>query len=206
MMIIISGFYDYHHSRSLQAMKVSEVRQSMVQHMTPLLAQKGLQGASFTEVLKASGAPRGSLYHHFPGGKDELVLAAVEAAGNEVVQFLDRLEGQTAETVVRGFLRLWHNVLTGSDLSAGCAVVAVTVAADSVALRQSAAVVFSAWRVRLAGLLVKGGVAEMRAPALAALIVAGAEGAVALARAEGSTVPFDLAATELVAMVRASLG
>jgi len=58
-----------------------DTRQKMIERAAILLAQKGLQGASFSEVLEASGAPRGSLYHHFPGGKDELVLAAVALAG-----------------------------------------------------------------------------------------------------------------------------
>ena len=50
-----------------------------------LLAQKGVQGTSFMDVLEATGAPRGSLYHHFPGGKDELVLAAMDEASREAL-------------------------------------------------------------------------------------------------------------------------
>ncbi len=50
------------------------VKQRMIREAALALARKGLQRASFSEVLEASGAPRGSLYHHFPGGKGELVL------------------------------------------------------------------------------------------------------------------------------------
>ena len=57
------------------------VRAEMVAGATRLLARKGLEGTSFAEVLAAAGAPRGSTYHHFPGGKRELVQEAVELAG-----------------------------------------------------------------------------------------------------------------------------
>ena len=104
------------------------VKQSMIERTAVLLAKKGLQGASFSEILEASGAPRGSLYHHFPGGKDELVLAALEHAGNQAMGALDRLSGKPAREIAEGFLSLWRSVLARSDFSAGCAVVAVTVA------------------------------------------------------------------------------
>ena len=100
-------------------------------------------------MLEASGAPRGSLYHHFPGGKDELVLAAVRLAGDQALAALDRVSGQSAGDVARTFAALWRVVLSMSGFAAGCAVVAVTVATDSPALLESAAEVFRDWRSRL---------------------------------------------------------
>ena len=64
------------------------VRDQMVDSAVILLAKHGLDGTSFTEVLTASGAPRGSIYHHFPGGKDELIAAAIEVAGARAVALL----------------------------------------------------------------------------------------------------------------------
>ena len=55
-----------------------EVRKGMVEGAMALLARRGLHATSFSEVLAATGAPRGSLYHHFPGGKDQLVAEAVD--------------------------------------------------------------------------------------------------------------------------------
>src|SRR5271154_6965956 len=115
-----------------------EIKQRMIARTAVLLAKKGLQGTSFSEVLEASGAPRGSLYHHFPGGKDELVLAALGAAGDQAMAVLDSLAGQPATEVAQTFIALWRMVLAKSDFAAGCAVVAVTVAADSAALREAA--------------------------------------------------------------------
>src|SRR5271156_5740088 len=103
----------------------------MIERTAVLLAKKGLQGASFSEILEASGAPRGSLYHHFPGGKDELVLGALDMANGWAMALLGRAAGRPATEVALAFTELWRMVLSRSDFSAGCAVVAVTVAADS---------------------------------------------------------------------------
>src|SRR6202167_3250427 len=58
----------------------SDVRSRMVEGAVRLLATKGVEGTSFAEVLDATGSPRGSVYHHFPGGKPELLHAALDLA------------------------------------------------------------------------------------------------------------------------------
>ena len=83
----------------------------MIEQAVILLARKGPQGASFNEVLQASGAPRGSLYHHFPGGKDELVLAAMDAAGQRAAALLGPVRGQPADKAAEAFISLWRAVL-----------------------------------------------------------------------------------------------
>jgi len=174
----------------------------MIDHTVVLLAKKGLQGASFTELLQASGAPRGSLYHHFPGGKDELVLAAMDAASQRAASLLEPLRGQPADKVAERFIAFWRAVLTHSGLEAGCAVLAVTVASDAPELRERAGQIFRIWRSLLASLLHDGGVPIERADGLATTLIAACEGAVALARAEGSLAPFDLTAAEQLRAVR----
>jgi AcrR family transcriptional regulator len=166
----------------------------MVEGAVKVLARRGLQATSFSEVLEVSGAPRGSIYHHFPAGKDELVLAALGAAGTVAIDLLDRKAGAPAVEVAAWFLHIWREVLVRSNLEAGCAVLAVTVAADSPELRTAAADVFRTWRHRLAELLEQGGLAAADADGLAALLIAASEGAVAVSRAEQSLEPFDLVA------------
>jgi TetR/AcrR family transcriptional regulator, lmrAB and yxaGH operons repressor len=177
----------------------------MIDHAVVLLAQKGLQGTSFNEVLQASGAPRGSLYHHFPGGKAELVLAAMDAASGRAEALLGPVRGQPADKVAETFIALWRAVLTRSGFEAGCAVLAVTVTSDSAELRERAAQIFRTWRALLAGILNEGGIPLKRADGLAAMLISTCEGAVALSRAEGSLTPFELAATELVRAVREAM-
>jgi TetR/AcrR family transcriptional repressor of lmrAB and yxaGH operons len=180
------------------------IKQAMIERTAVLLAKKGLQGASFSEILEASGAPRGSLYHHFPGGKDELVLAALEHAANQALGVLDRLAGKPAREVAEGFLSLWRSVLARSDFSAGCAIVAVTVAAESEDLRARAAEILRSWREKLVTLFVASGIPKKKARGLAASLVAACEGGVILARAERSFEPFDLVAAEQLAMIEAA--
>lgn len=178
----------------------SDARQKMIESAVTLLAIRGLQGTAFSDVLERSGAPRGSIYHHFPAGKDELVDAAIELAGERALRVLDAVEGAPPVEVTRYFLELWRQVLTRSNLRAGCAVLAVTVATDSPDLLDHAASVFRAWRGRLAELYVGAGVEPTAATRLAATLVAASEGAVVISRAERSLDPFEAVAAQLVEM------
>jgi TetR/AcrR family transcriptional regulator, lmrAB and yxaGH operons repressor len=182
------------------------VKTKMIERTALLLATKGLQGTSFTEILEQSGAPRGSLYHHFPGGKDELVLAALKLAGNHALARMEALRGRPAPEIAKGFIGLWRELLIKSNFSAGCAVVAVTVAADSREFLEATGSTFEAWQTLLADLLATGGVHKARSPALAASLIAACEGAVVMARAMRSPVPFDLVAAEQLATITAAAG
>jgi TetR/AcrR family transcriptional regulator, lmrAB and yxaGH operons repressor len=92
----------------------------------------------------------GSLYHHLPGGKDDLVLHALDAAGGRAATVLDGLSGQPADVVAERFISLWRAVLTRSGFTAGCSLLAVTVATDSEPLLDKAGTIFAAWTVRSA--------------------------------------------------------
>src|SRR6187399_477784 len=100
----------------------------MIESAVILLATRGLQGTAFSDVVERSGAPRGSIYHHFPAGKDELVEAAIHLAGERALGVLDAVDGQPPRAVTAFFLDVWRAVLVRSGLRAGCAVLAVTVA------------------------------------------------------------------------------
>jgi AcrR family transcriptional regulator len=174
----------------------------MVEGAARLLATNGLQGTSFSEVLELTGAPRGSVYHHFPQGKDQLVTAAVQLAGSRALAAVDEWSGRTPVQVTEAFLDLWRSVLVRSHLRAGCAVLAVTVATDSPDLLGAAADVFRAWRTKLASVFEEGGLGPAHAAGFAATLVAASEGAVVLSRAEESMDAFELVADYLVTEAR----
>jgi TetR/AcrR family transcriptional repressor of lmrAB and yxaGH operons len=173
-------------------MAQGDVRAKMVKGAAGLLATKGVEGTSFAEVLALTDAPRGSIYHHFPGGKSELVHAALDLVSTRALAMMESRRGSSAEVIVEQFLDLWRQLLDRSELTAGCAVVAVTVAGSDTDLLDHAGAIFQDWTVHLAGLLVDGGVAEDSARQLALMIIAATEGAVALCRAERSREPFDV--------------
>ena len=167
-----------------------------------LLATRGLQGASLAEILELADAPRGSVYHHFPGGKDELISAAVELAGRRSLDTLGGLDGQPPAVVADRFFAAWRELLIRSRFRAGCSVLAVTVAADSHELITRSGAVFDAWRDRLAELLSAGGMMSMDARRAATTLIAMSEGAVVMSRAAGSIEPLDIVAAQFRAQLQ----
>src|SRR5437773_730026 len=188
----------------MEARVARDARARMVRSAADLLARRGLQATSFSEVLEHSGAPRGSVYHHFPKGKEQLIGSALDLAGERAIDLLNRKAGAPADEVAAWFLHIWREVLIRSDFDAGCAVLAVTVATDSAPLRERAATVFRSWRRRLAELLEAGGLASREADRFAPALIATSEGAVALSRAEQRPEPFDLAAEHLLEQIHRS--
>ncbi len=179
-------------------MAKGEVRARMVSGAVRLLAEHGPPGASFGDVLEATGASRGSTYHHFPGGKREMYTAALDLASDRALATIEDVRGQPARAVVARFIEMWRSLLTGADLRLGCAVLAVAVAGDDEQVVDHAGLIFRTWREQMTSLLVDGGCTASRAPALAALTIASMEGAVAIARSEGDLTHFDLTAMELL--------
>ncbi len=183
-------------------------RERMIQSAGTLLRERGLAGTSFREVLAHSGAPRGSIYHHFPEGKNQLVEEAVRAAGEAGGQMIaaGSATGDPVATL-RTFIRLWGLGLEASDYEAGCPLVAVTTAAstDEPGLRAAAAGAFGTWHDALAAGLRDAGLSRARARRLATTILAAVEGAVILCRAEHSGRPLKDVGAELELLLRAAL-
>ncbi len=127
-----------------------------------------LQSTSFSEVLAHTGAPRGSVYHHFPDGKGTQRSSAQRSTlpGAFLVGALEQKAGASAEATTDHFLAIWRAVLTRSDCGAGCAVLAVTVATDAPELMAHATEVFRSWRTRLGTLLQQGGLTPAILPGL----------------------------------------
>lgn len=178
-----------------------DVRERMVAGATKLLASKGLQATSFSEVIELTETPRGSIYHHFPGGKDELVLAALDEAERRMLDALAAAGPASAETVLQAVVGIWRDLLSTTEVTTGCAAVAVTVATDTEALLDASARVFETWTERLTDLFADAGLAEDKARGFASTVLATVEGAVVIARAKRSLEAYD----ESVALLRVLL-
>jgi TetR/AcrR family transcriptional regulator, lmrAB and yxaGH operons repressor len=180
----------------------NDVRTKMVEGTVRLLALNGVEGTSFAEVLAATGAPRGSIYHHFPGGRTELLHAALDLASTRGLAAIEKTRGQRPKIVVARFLELWRELLDRSNLSSGCAVLAVTVASGDDELLEHAGTIFRTWTDRLAELFTVGGMKKPLARELAVTVIAATEGAVALSRAQRSRDPFDHVAAVLTRLAQ----
>jgi AcrR family transcriptional regulator len=170
------------------------------------LQHHGLAGMSFTEVLAGSGAARGAIYHHFPGGKRQLVEEAAERQGRQVLAHLTALAERPARSprdVVEAFVDLARPVVAAASEGGGCAVAAVTTRldADSADLCRVAATAFGSWVDQLAGALATAGMPTAAAADLAALLVTMLEGAQVLCRASGDLEHFERAARAALAVV-----
>jgi AcrR family transcriptional regulator len=174
-------------------------RQRMIQSAALLMRERGIEATSFTDVLELSGAPRGSIYHHFPDGKSQLVEEATKYAGDYVAGGLAAaLAGDSPVDAFKRFASLWRGILAESNFGAGCPVVAATLEGDrSPGARDAAGAAFARWEELLGGAIESQGVEAKRASSLATLIVAAIEGGVILSRAEQSIEPLERVVVEL---------
>jgi AcrR family transcriptional regulator len=167
----------------------------MVRSAAALIARDGLRGTGMREVADDAGAPRGSIRHHFPGGKDELTLDALSWMGALVRDRLAGVAGASgparAAAVLAAFVEMWREALTDTGLAAGCSIAAVVHDTDDPALLSRASVVFTSWRDPFRTALLADGASQETAEVLATTVLAGLEGAVILCRAERSLVPLE---------------
>lgn len=158
-----------------------------------LLAEKGYAGMELRDVAERGNAPRGSIYHHFPGGKRQL---AAEAAALEGAQTKRAIEKALDERGVRATLALFGEIfrrrVTNHPERIGCPVAAAALARpEDPALAAAATAAFQGWEQPIASALKKEGVSVARAEAFAGLVVSAIEGGLLRARAAGSQAPLD---------------
>lgn len=177
--------------------------------MRVALQRRGYHGIGLAELLQAANAPKGVLYHHFPGGKTELAVVAIEDALERVLSSLEQLLGASPDRT-QG-LGLWLDAacerLHNSGFQDGCPLAAVALESkpEDLQLRQAIANAFSAIRTLLATSFVRAGLAEEESASLAALVVATYEGALIQARVAGNGEPMKQGTRLLLALIRQRL-
>jgi AcrR family transcriptional regulator len=196
----------------------SETRNKMVAGAADLLSRRGMHGTSLREVVRHTDTPRGSIGYHFPGGKAQLIAAAVQLAQRDVADALERVFREYgAAAGLRKMFELRAAALADSCFEAGCPVLVVAVerytddskqapdAATQQQLLAAAHQAFSHWQHIIAAALARDGIAPERAQRLAALAISASEGAVALCRAALSLQALQEVAEEMVQLVQAAV-
>lgn len=177
--------------------------------MLNALRTRGFHGVGLNELLADAQAPKGVLYHHFPGGKTELALASIAVVVDQTTRGLDKLLRLHADPVQA--LELWmaeaEKTLAGSGYERGCplATIALESTSQDALIRDAIAQGFTAIRATLARALQTRGIEPARANSLAALIVSAYEGALIQARVAGSSGPLRDTSRTMLEIIRASL-
>ena len=178
-----------------------DTRTRMIETTARLLQHRGYYGTSLSDILEASAAPRGSLYFHFPGGKDELVLEATRRAVEETTDALRQslADAKTPGAGVRAFMEAAAGLMRQSDYTFGCPVAPVILdaAGGQPELAQLCRRAFEDWVGMLQARFTAAGIPKKRAQALALLVCAAIEGLLLFARAYRDCGPLLTVAAEL---------
>ena len=189
----------------------SRTRDRVVQAMASLVGRHGFAGTGLKLVAAESGAPFGSIYHHFPGGKEELAAEALRwsAAGYAaLVQSVLDEPADDAAAAVRHAFEQAGVTLAAIDFTDACpvATVALEVASSNDALRQVTAEIFEGWLRDLDRWFAGAGATADQARQLSTLLLASLEGGFLLSRAARDATPLALLGTAVAAHVATVLG
>jgi len=186
----------------------SDSKDRMITAARRLFREHGYVGTALSEVVTESAAPRGSLYFHFPGGKEELATEVALVHAADTIAHINRAAGttSTAAELIAAFIGRPRDELVASGYREGCAVAPIVIetAPASATLTDTTRRGFQDVIATLAARLSEKGVPEGRAGQLALNAVTAMEGALILGRVLRSPEPFDAAITELTASADAA--
>jgi AcrR family transcriptional regulator len=174
-------------------------RERLLATASDLVRQHGVAGTGLAELLEKSGTARGSIYQHFPEGKDQLIEAATDIAG-EVMRgdAWSTAPAADAQGVVRQVVDRARTTLRAEGFSRGCPVVAAAVAGpDHDRVVRAASRAFATWTEDLAAALRAAGLPRASATSFASVLISAVEGAIVQSRAQQSTKPLDAVADHL---------
>lgn len=176
-------------------------KERLTESMLQLIQTSGYSGTGLNAVIDHAAAPKGSVYFHFPDGKEGLGVAAVELAAKQFGTLIAEAAASSggAAGAARAAIEALTNIVSESDFKLGCPVSVVTLemGAESERLRSACASAFESWIVPTAALLEAGGVDAREAHSLATVVVSTIEGAVIVSRAMKTTQPL-IAAADVV--------
>jgi AcrR family transcriptional regulator len=175
-----------------------------------LFSRRGYAGTGLKAILAASDAPFGSLYHFFPGGKEELGAAAIRASGETYLALVESIFGVGVDvvTATEAFCAGAAAVLEATDYADACpiATIALEISSTSEPMRRAAADAFESWLAVLELRFTEAGIDAPVARDLAVELFCAVEGAFMLCRATKSTEAFTVTGRSLSARVAAARG
>ncbi|KAF0182145.1 MAG: TetR family transcriptional regulator [Alphaproteobacteria bacterium] len=184
----------------------TDPKAAMIEAATTLFRRRGYEGVGVAELLAFSGAPRGSLYFHFPGGKEQIAIEAVTRAGVAVrdgIRARGAITGSVEEYIDTA-LNGWAENLVASDYENGCiiALVGLEAASASPALKKAADDAFTSWETELRDMAMSKGLDAERGARFATAFICAVEGSIMMARTRNATAPLMTAKDSMIAYVR----
>ena len=183
----------------------TDSRSRMIHAAAELFCQRGYHATTFSDVVRESGAPRGSTYFHFPGGKQELAREAIARAGDQIEETVDEAARHADDpgSLVRALAQILASRLERSGYQSGCAIATMVLelAPRDEEFSADFESVFARWRAALVTRFEPLGLAPDRAAVLADLTISAFEGALILSRAARSTEPFKTTTEALISAI-----
>lgn len=172
---------------------MASTRDRIVTATAELFRRQGYNGTGLKAVTVAADAPFGSLYHHFPGGKEELAEEVIGSSGAAYGALFDLIydEAATPADAISDFFDGAAIVLEETGYLDACPIgtVALEVASTNERLRQATDRVFRSWIDTASSRMQDAGLDDESAAALATTLVAAVEGGFMLSRAAKSAEP-----------------
>ncbi|MGD1934144.1 MAG: TetR/AcrR family transcriptional regulator [Candidatus Phaeomarinobacter sp.] len=187
--------------------RAAEHKDALIYAAAGLFRRRGYGASGLNDILAASGAPKGSLYHYFPEGKEQLAETTVKAGGITVARTLEELAASTKDSAayLRGFAKLLIGWLEASDYEDGCPIstVLLEMAGESEKIRAQGHTAYDKWRQVTGDKFLADGLSRKAANALATHTLAAFEGAMMIARVEKKETAIKTTASLLSAQVKA---
>lgn len=178
-------------------------RDAMIVTAMKLFRERGYEGVGMADLVRESGAPRGSIYFHFPGGKEEIAIEAIRYAEAMVAERMRaRRKAASMEAAIDEICQAWARATAESDFARGCGVglIGLEMSATSPALREAAAQAFQTWRRLFAEIAESFGYAPAAAERIAGATMSSIQGAIVMGRTMRSVEPFADIAESLKAL------
>lgn len=188
---------------------MTDTRDRIMATTAELFRRYGYTGTGMKQVVAAANAPFGSLYHHFPGGKEQLGSEVIRRSGRMYFELFEAIYDGAPDPVagIEDFFAGAAEVLRETDYADACpiATVALEVASISEPLRRATADVFESWISGAAWRFSEAGIPATEARKLAISVIGMLEGAFVLSRAMRSVEPVEVAGAQVGAAVAAAL-
>lgn len=185
---------------------MTSTRDQIIETTCNLLELQGYHATGLNQIIKESSSPKGSLYYHFPGGKEQLAVEAVRRVGAIVLQRIQQnlaLIEEPAESIRSFIMNIALNVERSGFRAGGpITTIALETASTSDALREECQQIYASWQMAFAEKLHVGSIDHERAHSMSIMIIASIEGGVILCRSSRSRDPLERVAREIGAWVQ----